>query len=127
MTCMANCTIWPLMRTSAYHHWGIKPDDAGRKVAEAQLKSVAKCLNGQLNGKSWLVGERLTLADIVVFNSLMIAFTFVFDGGFLKAMPNLAGWFAKMSKLPVVARTAGYVKMQGGVQKPAPVAAKPAK
>jgi len=57
-----------------------------------------------------------------VFNTLICAFTFVFDGSFLKAMPHLAGWFAKMSKLPIVARTAGYVKMQGGAVKAAPKA-----
>ena len=55
----------------------------------------------------------MTLADIVTFNALIFPFSFVLDGGFRKAMPNVAAWFEKMSKLPVVARTAGYVKMCG--------------
>lgn len=71
-------------------------------------------MNTALDGKSWLVGERLTLADIVAFNILIVAFTFSFDAGVCKAFPNVATWFAKMSKLPVVARTAGYIKMKGG-------------
>ena len=68
----------------------------------------------------------MTLADIVVFNSLLTPFAFVFDAGFRKAMPHVTAWFEKMSKLPFVARNAGYVKMLGGAQTPqaGPVAAK---
>ena len=86
-------------------------------------------MNKALEGKSWLVGERLTLADIVVFNDLIIPFTFSFDAGYIsKAIPNVSAWFVKMSKLPVVARTAGYIKVQGGAPKPqAQAAAAPAK
>ena len=71
-------------------------------------------MNTALDGKSWLVADRLTLADIVVFNDLIIPFTFTFDAGYMKAIPNVVAWFVKMSKLPVVARTAGYIKVAGG-------------
>lgn len=117
-------TITPIVRKVAGHYWGSKPDDAGIKGTENQLKKAATVMNSALNGKSWLVGERLTLADIVAFNILIIAFTFSFDAGVCKAFPNVAAWFAKMSKLPVVARTAGYIKMKGGApQAGAPQAA----
>merc|ERR1712048_56564 len=116
-------TITPIVRKVAAHYWGSKPDDAGIKGTENQLKKAATVLNSALNGKSWLVGERLTLAEIVAFNALIIAFTFSFDAGVCKAFPNVAAWFAKMSKLPVVARTAGYIKMKGGAPSSAPQAA----
>ena len=120
-------TITPTVRKIAAHYWGSKPDDAGIKGTESQLKKAATVLNAALNGKSWLVGERLTLADIVAFNILIIGFTFSFDAGVCKAFPNVAAWFAKMSKLPVVARTAGYIKMKGGSPQAAPQAAPAAK
>lgn len=77
------------------------------------MKNSVKLLNEKLQEKSWLVGDRLTLADIATFNILIVPMAFVLDGGFRKAMPNVSAWFDKMSKLPVVARTAGYVKMHG--------------
>ena len=64
-------------------------------------------------GKHWLVADRLTLADIVVFNSLIIPFAFVLDSNFKKAMPHMAHWYDKMRKLPLIVRTAGYLKCKG--------------
>ena len=80
-------------------------------------------LNAHLNGKAWLVGGRLTLADIVVFNSLLSPFTFAFDAGFRKAMPHVCAWFQKMSKLPFVSRTAGIIRPMGTSPATAPAAA----
>lgn len=115
----------PNKKVVAKHHWGWAVDAAGNKEAENNLKSFAKSMNTALEGKSWLVADRLTLADIVVFNDLIIPFTFAFDGGYMKAIPNVVAWFVKMSKLPVVARTAGYIKVAGGA--PAAKPAAPAK
>ena len=95
------------------HYWGRKVNDEGRKSAESQIKSCAKIMNDHLSGTAWLVGGRITLADIVAFNILITVFRFTFDVGVCKAFPNLAAWFTKMSKIPVVTQTAGYVKIKG--------------
>lgn len=55
----------------------------------------------------------MTLADIVVFNSLLSPFTFAFDAGFRKAMPHVSAWFESMSRLPFIAGIAGIVKPMG--------------
>ena len=123
-TAFNTSTLTPQVRKIAGHYWGWNVDNDGIKKAESELKGSAKILNNALAGRAWLVGERLTLADIVAFNILITAFTFSFDAGVCKAFPNLAAWFAKMAKLPIVARTAGYIKMKGGA--PAPAAAAPA-
>jgi glutathione S-transferase/translation elongation factor EF-1beta len=114
-----NSTLTPLFRTIAFHTFGIAVDEAAYKKAVQDMKNQVKVINEKLKGKSWLVGDSLTLADIATFNILILPFAFVLDGGFRKAMPDITAWFDKMSKLPVVARTAGYVKMQGAGQAPA--------
>ena len=124
-TGLSMSVLAPNKKVVAKHHWGWAVDAAGNKEAENNLKSFAKSMNTALEGKSWLVADRLTLADIVVFNDLIIPFTFAFDGGYMKAIPNVVAWFVKMSKLPVVARTAGYIKVAGGA--PAAKPAAPAK
>ena len=100
------------MRKTTVNEWGWNEDPEGAKESANALKAGAKVLNEHLNGKSWLVGERMTLADIVVFNSLLSPFTFTFDAGFCSAMPHLCSWFGKMSKLPLILRTAGSVKIK---------------
>ena len=117
--------LLPQTRVIEDHHLGWKVNPAGCKEAENSVKSFMKQLNSTLDGNAWLVAERLTLADIVVFNALITAFYFSFDGGFLKAMPNAAEWFARMAKLPIVARTAGYFKLAGGAPAKPQAAAAP--
>ena len=115
-------TIVPAFYPMALHIFGWKEDKAAHDNGVKSLKDAVKVLNTRLSDRSWLVGDKLTLADIVAFNALLIPFTFAFDGGFRKAMPKAAEWFLKMSKLPVVTRTAGYVKWLGAGQD-APAAA----
>jgi len=115
------------MYKTALHTYGWKVDKNAYADGTKNLKDACKVLNTRLDGQNWLVGERLTLADIVTFNALIFPFSFVLDGGFRKAMPNVAAWFEKMSRLPVVARTAGYVKMCGAGPAKNAAAAAPAK
>lgn len=122
---MAN--LLPHTRVIEDHHLGWKVNPAACKESENSLKSFMKQLNVSLDGSAWLVGDRLTLADIVVFNALITAFYFSFDGGFLKAMPHAAEWFGRMAKLPIVARSAGYFKLAGGAPAKPQAAAAPAK
>ena len=111
--CYANSTLLQCLYKIAYHSFGFIDDKPGYTRACADVKTAAKLLNDRLKGKSWLVGDKLTLADIVTFNNLIVPFAFVFDGGFRKAMPDISAWYEKMSRLPVIANTAGYVKMHG--------------
>ena len=120
--------IVPHMTSHVLHIWGMKDDPAGSARSLNALKDAATKLNTHLNGKSWLVGARLTLADIVVFNSLLTSFTFAFDVGFRKAMPHVSSWFERISKLPFVAKVAGIIRPMGtGQPGKAPAAATGAK
>ena len=89
--------------------------------AVKDLKEACKVLNSALNGKEWLVGGSLTLADVFVAIYLAPAFQLALDAGFRKAMPHLAAWFEKMTALPLIVRTIGYVKL---CQKAFPVSKK---
>jgi len=116
------------MYKAALHVFGWKDDKKSHDDGIKAVKEAVKVLNGQLSESAWLVGDRLTLADIVTFNALLIPYTLSLDGGFRKAMPAAAAWFLKMSKLPVVTRTAGYVKWLGaGQEQAAPAGAAAAK
>jgi elongation factor 1-gamma len=75
------------------------------------IKEQVKILNTHLDGKKWLVGDSITLADVSNFVSLIIPFAFVLDGGFRKAMPHVSAWFQRVSQESAVKSVVGNVKM----------------
>ena len=64
------------------------------------MKDAAKSVNTALKGKKFLVGDKLTLADIIVAWSLTTAFQLSFDAGFRKAHADLNKWFEAYTQLP---------------------------
>ena len=71
-----------------------------------------------MQGKEYLVGKSITVADIVLFQGLSLAFQAVFDGGFRKAMPNVNTWWERIAKLPEVVGRVGNVKAAAKAVKP---------
>jgi len=90
--------------------YGKREDVAGHAAAVKSIKETCKILDTHLKDKNWFVGNSITFADIHMFISLVPAFQLCLDGGFRKAMPELARWFEKMSKLPVVVSRLGFIK-----------------
>ena len=86
-------TIMPAVALVGYTCWGHKKDKEAFEKSVTTLKDSAKQLDKALEGKYWLVGGTFTLADVCVFNSLIIPFSFVLDAGFRKAcLPNLTAY-----------------------------------
>ena len=113
-TAYATSTIGPAFYVMALHTFGWKEDKPGFDNALKTMKSALQLLNTHLSNRAWIVGDKITLADIVTFNALLVPFSIILDANFRdKVVPNAAAWFQKMSKLPVVTRTAGYVKVVG--------------
>jgi len=75
------------------------------------LKAQAKILNTYLKDRSFLVGDKMTIADAVVAGFLVIAFQTVFDGGFRKGMSNLTAWFTKCIGTDAFVNNMGHIKM----------------
>ena len=91
-----------------------------KKYAEdlKTLKDEAKLVNSALKGKKFLVGDKLTLADVVVGWSLTTAFQLCFDAGFRKSISDLNKWFEAFTKLPEVVQAAGNIKSCAVALKP---------
>ena len=54
---------------------------------------MCKVLNDHLKDKHFLVGNNLTIADVVAACSLIMAYQTVLDAGFRKGMPAVTEWF----------------------------------
>jgi len=69
-----------------------------------------KVLNTALEGKKFLVGDSISLADVILAAALQNAFQTVLDAGFRKAMKNVEPWIKSVYAVPE------YVAVQGSVQ-----------
>lgn len=76
---------------------GLGEPDA-RKVEDAltNFRRFGAVLNQRLQGKSFVVGDRLTLADLTLASSLMYATQ---TDAPLAEFPNLQAWFTKITAL----------------------------
>jgi len=68
--------------------------------AKGELRNVLALLNEHLETRTYLVNERITLADIVVSSALLQLFTTVLDPGFRKLFVNVVRWFTTLVNQP---------------------------
>jgi len=113
--------------------------------AKQDLKKVFTTLNQALRTRTYLVGERVSLADIIVAGNLLLAYQYVADEEFRKPFENLTRWFTTIVNQPNFQKVSGPVtlaskalefdagkfaavkaKRAAAKPKPAPKAAKPA-
>jgi elongation factor 1-gamma len=77
--------------------------------AKADIRKVLSILNDYLADKTFLVGERITLADIVVAVSMVYLYKLVLDPGFRKPFVNNNRWFLTCINQPQFQEVIGEV------------------
>jgi len=63
------------------------------KKSKNDVSAVLKMLNKHLLSRTYLVGEYVTLADIIVVSTLVYPFKFVCEKSYLKEYGNVLRWF----------------------------------
>merc|ERR550537_1485988 len=97
-------------------------DNAKKDVAKA-----LKTLEDHLKNSAFIVGDFVSLADIVLVCVLKEAFTRVFDAAFRKPYPKVTAWFENCCQLPQFAAVLGKVTMCSKAQEPQAVKSAPSK
>lgn len=75
---------------------------ANAKASKEDLLGTLKKLDDILCRKTYLIGERITLADIFVFTALMPLYEHVFDPHLRKPYTSLNRWFLTILNQPQV-------------------------
>ena len=76
----------------------------------AKIKEYLKILEKELQGKEYLVGNRLTLGDIVLFRYLRLFMMFQFPEGMRnKLLPNTTKWFENIMKTKEAIKAYGRI------------------
>jgi len=75
------------------------------------VKAALSVLNAYLLTRTYLVGERISLADISVACNLLLLYTHVLEPSFRKAFVNVNRWFTTVVNQPNFRAIAGEVKL----------------
>uniref|UniRef100_A0A673KD25 Elongation factor 1-gamma-like n=2 Tax=Sinocyclocheilus rhinocerous TaxID=307959 RepID=A0A673KD25_9TELE len=79
--------------------------------AKEEVKRVLAVLNQHLNTRTFLVGERVSLADITVVCSLLWLYKQVLEPAFRQPYPNVSRWFLTCVNQPQFKAVLGEVKL----------------
>jgi len=84
-------------------------NEAATANAKSQLARALTVLNNHLADNTYLVGNKVTLADITVVSALVYPFKFVCDAAYRGAFPHVNRWFETCVNQPQFAAVIGTV------------------
>lgn len=93
----------------------VKVDSKALKQAENELMAQLRSFNSLLLNKTYLVGERLTIADVSVALNLLSAYQHVLDSKARDQLVNLNRWFNTVVNQKSVKDVIGEVKLSDKV------------
>jgi elongation factor 1-gamma len=85
-------------------------DPQAYKEATHDVKNCMAVLNDHLLSHTFMVGQHVTLADIVLVSALGGLFANVFDSKYLSNYPNVVRWFETCINQPQFAKVIGKVE-----------------
>lgn len=115
---------WPCAKVF-YNTLGVMNSSDDYAAGLKTVKEMLKVLNTHLEGKTFMVANRLTMADLVIANMLIGPFAFALDPGFRKAHSNVSDWWARVTSQSCFMSVAGRVKMCEKAIKPVDVSKLP--
>merc|ERR1712025_914174 len=108
--CMADNEILPAACTWVFPTMGIMQyNKTATERAKEDIKGVLKALNDHLLAKTFLVDERLSVADIAVACTLLSLYKQVMDPAFRGAFGNVNRWFTTVVNQPNAKAVLGEV------------------
>lgn len=106
----------------------------GEEAAIEGVKKGMKLLNDHLASRTFLVGDDVTLADIIAFCNSYWGYTRAFDAAFRAEFPHVTRWFQTLAHQPQFKKVTGDITLAAaapkytpkeGAEKPAAKAAAP--
>jgi len=108
----ADSDILPASCTWVFPCLGIMQfNKSATERAKEDIKKAMTALNEHLLHHTYLVGERVTVADVVVACTMVSLYQNVLDPGFRKPFGNVNRWFTTIVNQPQVKKVIGSVKL----------------
>ncbi|XP_058064387.1 elongation factor 1-gamma-like isoform X1 [Anopheles bellator] len=108
----ADSELLPAVQSWVFPVLGIMPFNKNNvEHAKDDLRRQMMVLNSRLLKQTFLVGERVTLADIVVFTALLPAYVHVLDPSFRAPFGAVNRWFTTVLNQPHIKPVVGSVTL----------------
>jgi len=99
--------------------FGFRPyDEKTWNAGKEQANKLLQGLNVHLEGREYLVGPRVTLAEVCCVPAMFYLFTMALDPEFRKPYPNVVRWFEHCCNLPQFKEVMGEAKLCSTVATP---------
>ena len=100
------------------HSKNFDQKEYSRKLSDTT--KVAKDLDSHLHDRDWIIGDKISLADVYVGTCFIVCFQTLFDAGVRNGMPNLAKWFDRFIKHHAVVNNFGIIRPCNKAMTPSP-------
>lgn len=101
----------PPVVTVILPRFGFVPFDQGAEdQAVSKLERSVESLERHISGKTWLAGEKISLADISIAASLVWGFTFAIDVEMRNKYPGVVAWYERVIATEGVKKAFGETK-----------------
>jgi len=112
-TGFADSELLPPLASWVFDHLNVRKENKGElEKQKLSLSRSMAILDDYLRYRTYLVGDRVTLADISCFTVLVLGFRHVFDEEFRKRFVNIDRWFTTCVNQPEAKAVLGEVKFQ---------------
>ncbi|CAD8078216.1 unnamed protein product [Paramecium sonneborni] len=102
----------PNFMTTFPQLWGYVPtDEDSFKSAKNIINNKLKQLETHFKNSTFLVGNKLTIADIILIVRIAPFFTLLIDEKTRKSYPSLMKWFTTVTELPQFLKNFGRVRL----------------
>lgn len=88
------------------------------KAANGSLRNSVKFLNSQLKGKTTLVSDQVSIADIYLATHLVRAFQMILETGYRKGIKDVVAWFTSVTSSEAFKSVFGNIKLCSRSLKP---------
>ena len=108
---MADNELNPIAAAWLYPIFGYyPPNDAATEKAKGDMKRTLNALNIKLSSRTFLVGERVTLADISIVCALQTFYKTVLEPSFVKDYGHVNRWFKTCVNQPYFKQVLGEIQ-----------------
>lgn len=93
-------------------------DEETFKESQKKFKDYIRTLDEKVKDREFIVGDKLTIADIYLVSVLNFQFAILLDAGFRKAIPNLVKYYTTIRNTDVFVKYFGKPRFAGKGFKP---------
>ncbi len=83
-----------------------------------KFKDYLRSLDEKLKDKEFILGDKLSLADVFLVVTLNLPFALIVDAGFRKAIPNLTQYYTNLRANETIVKHLGKARLAGKGFKP---------